>query len=437
MKKIMNFWINLNNAWRQKPLKSEIFNSLYLILFTFYLFENFLRSTMFEIHWPEKYHYYLTLFMIFFVIFKFVLSESIDLISTFLMMIVLLSFVVAWLHSGYQELIDLALLIVGACGFDYRKIIQTYLFIAVSLTIYTVISSQLGNVTNLIYDFHGRIRESFGFIYPTDFAAHIFFIVVAWVLFRQERCSYAELIVMVILVLFLAKYSDTRCSEITILSIVFFLIYVKQKTRIANKKGLLYSPSAFSKICYMLSPFVFAPVMILLCRFYNPKSKIMLTLNQLLTSRLKLGKKTFDNYDITLYGQYIEMNGNGGTTIRPKNYTFIDCSYISISMRFGLIVFIVVIFLIEYIMFKNINNIYILGLMMIICLHSMIEHHLFEYHYNIFMALPLACFENAKEHKKSLFRIMIYNIKIQFKKMAIVRSHKPKTKEKFSCEKEN
>lgn len=69
----------------------------------------------------------------------------------------------------------------------------------------TIILSQTGLVENLIYDQHGRIREAFGFVYPTDFAAQIFFLFAAWACLRELRITYLELAGMVVSA-FLLKY---------------------------------------------------------------------------------------------------------------------------------------------------------------------------------------------------------------------------------------
>ena len=129
-------------------------------------------------------------------------------------------------------------------------------------------------------------------------------------------------------------------------------------------------------------------------RFYNPDNKILAFLNKALTERLKFGKRTFDDYNVTLLGQYVAMEGNGRKTNFDFRYTFIDCSYLNMLMRFGIIVFIIVLFLIEITMIRNYNNIFILGLIALICLHSAIEHHFFEYYYNFFMLLPMASFND-------------------------------------------
>ena len=87
------------------------------------------------------------------------------------------------------------------------------------------------------------------------------------------------------------------------------------------------------------------------------------------------------------------MIGNGGTTEQPQNYNFLDCSYVNMWLRFGGLVFIVVLLIISYLMLKNWNNILLIGIIVLICLHSIIEHHLFEFYYNIMILLPLAHFK--------------------------------------------
>lgn len=388
-KKLEDFW--MNTAFR-----IIISENLYLVLFAVYMLHYYFGTTMFQIQWPNNFLAFLHLSLMITILFRYISTNVLDLKHTLLILISFSILLIAYQHVNYTILLTNALLIIGACEINYRKIFKVYLIVSIPITLYTIIASQTGTVTNLIYNQEGRIRESFGFIYPTDFAAHIFFIVIVWVLLRQWKCTYVELGIMVLLTVFLHFNCDTRCSEITILLIVGWVAFLK--IRIAKKKSVNYQLPLPVKCGCLLLPFVFMTSMTFLCRFYNPDNYIMSIINKILSDRLKLGKRTFDNYDTTLLGQYIEMVGNGGTTEKPAYYTFIDCSYINILMRFGLLVFIVVLLLIEVTMLKNINNAFILIALVIICMHSMIEHHLFEFYYNIFIILPLASFSD-KEHQ--------------------------------------
>ncbi|MEI3475437.1 MAG: hypothetical protein V8Q92_02225 [Coprococcus comes] len=101
------------------------------------------------------------------------------------------------------------------------------------------------------------------------------------------------------------------------------------------------------------------------------------------------------------------MHGNGGTTEVVADYFFIDSSYVNILMRLGLIVFILVMLIISIIMIKNLNHPYMLLAMVIICIHSVMEHHMFELYYDVFLMLPFANFDVNKVigKKQKMWRI--------------------------------
>ena len=63
---------------------------------------------------------------------------------------------------------------------------------------------------------------------------------------------------------------------------------------------------------------------------YTPGNPILERVNQLLTSRLKFGKQGLTQYGFSLFGQQVDMVGNGGTTVHLKDYFFVDCSYLYI-----------------------------------------------------------------------------------------------------------
>lgn len=103
-----------------------------------------------------------------------------------------------------------------------------------------------------------------------------------------------------------------------------------------------------------------------------------------------------------LWGQYIEMHGDGGTTDPVPDYFFIDCSYLNILMRFGFAVFVIVMLLLSIMIIKSFNKPYLMVMIVVICIHSVIEQHLFELHYNIFLMLAFENF-NVQDNRKKAF----------------------------------
>ena len=165
------------------------------------------------------------------------------------------------------------------------------------------------------------------------------------------------------------------------------------RNKLAAKKGKGYIPSLLLKILCLVASYGLAGFMILVSRFYRPDIEWMAKLNTLFSTRLSLGKEVFDRYDIQIWGQDIPMRGNGGSTEVVADYFFIDSSYVNILMRLGLVAFILVMLIISIIMIKNLNLPYMLMAMAIVCIHSVMEHHMFEAYYDVFLMLPFANFD--------------------------------------------
>lgn len=79
--------------------------------------------------------------------------------------------------------------------------------------------------SNVIYQKYFFL--AFGFIYPTDFAAGIVFLVTAWVVLRQARCTWVEIGLMIISVVLFEKYCDVRNSEAVMVLLILGVVYLK------------------------------------------------------------------------------------------------------------------------------------------------------------------------------------------------------------------
>ena len=327
-------------------------------------------------------------------------SENID--ALVLALIVLAVFAISKDRNGTGLLLETGLFIIGARKIDYKKILKLYLAIEIPLTLITLMAARLGIIENLVYHRGEQVRMTFGFVYPTNFVLHLMFIIAAWIAIKEVKCTFLELGMITILVVFLDKYCDARCGEICIILIVLCTAYLKCRMYFAEKKGKKYKTSKLLNFLCLCVPFLGAGIMILLSRFYDPSKVWMEKLNSITSTRLFLGKKTFDLYDVKLWGQYIEMHGGGGTTDPVPEYFFIDCSYLNILMRFGFAVFVIVMLLLSIMIIKSFNKSYLMAMIVVICIHSVIEQHLFELHYNIFLMLAFANF-NVQDNRKKAF----------------------------------
>lgn len=386
--KVEERWIN--SSYEFKCNLSEIF---FLGIFAVWLILTYSWTTMAHIPWPPFFYFCVQIGIGLVVLFRYMVMKTSDIKKILFILLVIGSFIIARRYSGVDALLETGFLIAGANDIDYRKILKVYLIVEISMTICTMIAGYTGVITNLVYHRGEQVRMSFGFVYPTDFAAGIIFMVTAWVVLRQVRCTWIEIGLMIISVVLFEKYCDVRNSEIVMMILSICVVYLKIRNKLAAKKGKGYIPSLLLKILCLVAPYGLAGFMILVSRFYRPDIEWMAKLNTLFSTRLSLGKEVFDRYDIQIWGQDIPMRGNGGSTEVVADYFFIDSSYVNILMRLGLVAFILVMLIISIIMIKSLNHPYMLMAMAIVCIHSVMEHHMFEVYYDVFLMLPLAKFD--------------------------------------------
>ena len=392
----------MNSSYEFKCNLSEIF---FLGIFAVWLILTYSWTTMAHIPWPPFFYFCIQIGIGLVVLFRYMVMRPSNIKKILFILLIIGSFIIARRYSGADALLETGFLIAGANDIDYRKILKVYLIVEIPMTICTMIAGYTGVITNLVYHRGEQVRMAFGFVYPTDFAAGIIFMVTAWVVLRQARCTWIEIGLMISSVVLFEKYCDVRNSEAVMVLLILGVVYLKIRNKLDEKKGKKYAPSLLLKLLCLAAPYGLGGFMILISRFYQSDVEWMSKLNTLFSTRLSLGKETFDRYDIQIWGQDIPMHGNGGTTEAVTDYFFIDSSYINILMRLGLVVFILIMLIISIIMIRNLNHPYMLLAMVIICVHSVMEHHMFEVYYDVFLMLPLAKFDVTNNRKLKLRRM--------------------------------
>ena len=100
---------------------------------------------------------------------------------------------------------------------DRKVILKTYVGVAGTIVLAVFLLSLLKVVPNLQYSRGAVIRNSFGFIYPTDFAAHCFYLYVAISYLLKDRYIGLRSLSGVLLALFIIKFCDARMNAISLL----------------------------------------------------------------------------------------------------------------------------------------------------------------------------------------------------------------------------
>ena len=376
---------------------SALFETCYLVMVGVVALMAFNYSTMSGIVFPAWLHRGVLLLTALIAVGRYLTAEKLDPRQAAAALAVVVLFYIAGKNAN-QRLGELALLIVGARGIRFEKILKVHLICIFSALVVTIVLSLTGVIENLIY---ARVREggdtvyfrnSFGIASPTDFGAHVFFAACSYAWLRARRISWAELAVVFAAALWLYHLSDARCDVACLVLLAAGLAYVKVRRLQAQKRGKTYRMARGASFA-LAGAAVGAALLSLLAAFlYTEDSPAMVWLNRLLTKRLELSHEAVTRYPVTLLGQIVKMNGWGGDTAFHDGYFWIDCSYLYTLLLYGAIVLAIVVAIQTAAGFRQrkLGNWERLGILALVAVQCMVEHHLTEIGYNPFLLLAFA-----------------------------------------------
>lgn len=292
--------------------------------------------------------------------------------------------------SGYMDPLWWTIFLIGAKEVSFEKILKIYVILAGGIVALAVVASLFGVIVNLRYDVGDRgIRNSFGIVYPTDFAAHIFYLMITIFYLNRKRVSATCYLIAIGITGLVYYFCNTRLDvACMVLAIAGYLWLDRRKDESYRIKAVYSVQEKKSGYISYAMPAT-AVLMTIVSWLYDEKQEWMTVINSLISDRLRLGHQGLVEYGLRFFGQFIKMIGNGSTTkITTKYYFFIDCSYLYIGLQYGLVFLLVVLTVYVFCCRKYQNDMYFLLTIVLISINCMIAHHLLEIAYNPFaMAL--------------------------------------------------
>ena len=226
-------------------------------------------------------------------------------------------------------------------------------------------------------------RNSFGFIYPTDFASHCFYLFTAVSYLNRKKFLFSRSIIGIVLSAFLIRYTDARLNALSI--IIVTLIF-----------GYFHFAKEKQKNFYYLFPlfiWVTSGGMYFLTKNFMWSSPFYTKVNEFLSNRLILGNNAMRDFVIRYFGNPdVKFIGYGGNTETIFSYNYVDSSYIQMLFYYGIIpvLLLVVTYFVQSIQIYRQKNFLLLSLLALITVNCMVEAFWIRPSYNIFMFILFA-----------------------------------------------
>lgn len=391
--------VNVNDIRKSMVTKSKITlnkETIFLIGFSFYLIQAFLKTTMFREVIPSFLFSFIKLVGISLVVFK-IGVEKYTVKKILILFITFIIFFLSFWKSTYSILLEYAIFVIGAKGISFKKIANLYFKINFVLLMITIISSQIGIIEDLVYyrKDKDKYRHSFGAVYPTDFAAHVFFLSLAYVYKKDKKITWYQIVCILTSALLIYQFCDARLDAICIVLVAFISL--------CNKWNVIYFKNFFVKYGLIFSFLICGALSLFLTINYDNSNEFYIKTNELLSSRLRIGNMMYHEYGIKMFGQLVEDHGFGGSlTFEYEVYNYIDCSYLRILLKYGLVSSILITILnivISQKLYKT-QNYNILLLLLLVSINSMVAQHYIDFSYNFLLLIYLANLENEEEKNR-------------------------------------
>lgn len=301
--------------------------------------------------------------------------------STYLTMIFDSIFIIFALLSYYYSqnniLLMMILFMLSSKNISTESINKCFMII-LSISIFIIlVSSLIGIIPNLVFARIGGInRNSFGIVYPTDFAAYIFYLMCSYVYFRRNKYNRFDTLFLFLVATILLVFTNARFNCLGIL----LLIIIMQFRKYFFKKFVI-------KYSWLL-PWLFGLGIVLATVFFDANNVFMSSINNLLSNRLTIVHSMYLNYGLPLFGNYINQHGFGAdsTNFAIYKYEYIDSAYMQLIMLFGITILIFFLGYLCYLMHRT-KDVNLLFLISLILLSGIVEPHMLEIQYNPFFIM--------------------------------------------------
>lgn len=373
----------------EKPING---NLLYLISFCGVIFLEFILTTTFSSYIPMKFmNWGLDLFLLP-ALFKIIFLDKYKLWQLIMMLAVIFIALISWKKAGYNILFIMSIMVLAAKNIDFNKLIKIY-FNQVLVLFFMVIGySLLGIIDNLIYYRNSVARYSFGIDYPTDFAALVFSLIVAYCYINYRKLNLFKYLVIALLALFVNYFNNARLDTFLILLVIPIMFIAVQAQN--NKKQYA---TVISSMYWGAIP-IFAFIAIYASCFFSFKNKIYMRIDEILSGRIHLSFVGIQTYGIHLFGQRIEEHGWGsahGLHMMKQagyNYFFIDSAYLRLLLIYGIVIGLIFLVACLYLTIRETmrKDYLIPAVFLLFAISALIDQHLIEIVYNPFLIALLA-----------------------------------------------
>lgn len=385
---------------KQTAKKVYVTDVFFFTAYIMYFTITFLDQTMFSAFYPQLMTELIAIGTILLLIIREFLKDRMSVREYLWLLLLVFVCLIVVKDSSRKYDIAWVFLIYGARDIDFHRIAKVTVFCSAVLLAVTVICSYAGLILNYYEYWYGRTRHYLGFRYSLFGPTVLFNIIALLGWLYKERIRWILLLVLAALDYLFYQRTDSRlCFYLSLILLVAFVVMKIWP----GLPGHLRPLQALMTISF---PLCFAVSVGISCS-YRPYGW-MKDLNSKLVNRLLYGSNAVKEYGISWFGQRITFQGNGLTSAGRRastfHYSYVDCLYLQVLLRYGIIFSVVVLVLLTATMIclYRKKEYYLLLILFLLAVHAMIDDLIFYICFNTFWFVIASSLWSREESVKEM-----------------------------------
>lgn len=264
----------------------------------------------------------------------------------------------------------------------FAKIAHFSLRLSIVTVLVIVLSGYLGIIDDVVTAKGSRVREFLGFRYALYLPGILLNMTALWVYLRKDKVGLFESLLWAGANWFAFYKTDSRISFALALLLIAAALLMRYLPRAVEKLRGLWGAMSWSFV-------ICGGFALVMTAVYDDTVHWMRTLNSMLESRLRLGKRSLVGHGVSLLGEKIQWVGNGLDAYGNSSqeiYTYVDCLYVKILQRYGAVFTLAVVALVTWALIRlwKRREYHIVLIMASVAAHCVLDDLSFALHYNTF-----------------------------------------------------
>lgn len=310
-----------------------------------------------------------------------------------------IAFIVKGHGDGWLSLVMFVFLLASA-SINFNYILSAFLGFSGLVMMGSFFLSSRG--VNILRNFisvragHGAIRYSLGFNWVTNPAQLAFFFVAAYVVLRNQKTTYWEMLLLELVSGYIYFYTDTINPFLLTTVLLAYMAF----ERFRAFKPLFLRVQFFKSV--LSYPFALAAALMFMGAML-PQGRVFQLLNRVFNRRFWLSYNGLVEYGIHPFGQRIVFRNQSEQGGFLAGYNYVDSSYIQYTLLYGIFFMLLIIVALSLVT-RNVvseNNELLAVVLAILAIHAMFDPQLLWLWYSPFaMLIGIKCFNPCQERQR-------------------------------------